>query len=777
MRELSIAYGASCHAKQWSNKTITFDELCERLQNTIRTPETVEDYKKMKKSERDQVKDKGGFVAGSLKGGRRKIEAVVCRSMLSADVDEAPKGFIDNYVSKAQYASCLYTTHSHTPTRERIRIIVPLTRDVTPEEYTAISRYFAKDWGIDYFDVCSYKPNQLMYWPTTPTNGEYVFKRIEGDWLDPDEVLAEHPEWRDISLLPTNINESVAKAHNYKKQQNPLEKKGVVGAYCRAHSITDVIEYELSDIYERSANNPSRYDFKKGESTAGVVIYEDMFAYSHHATDPAGGRLLNAFDLVRIHRFGDDKDSVSKMIEFALNDSAVNMELFKEKQEQASKEFENWEDGLERDKRGNIVNSLGNLQRILEHDENLTEIRMNRLADNIEVGAGVPWVKVSDFWRDEDDAQLVCYVDKKYGTFSARNFQIAVTKVSADRGYHPIIDYFNNLPEWDGIRRVDSLLIDYLGAVDNAYVRAVTRKTLCAAVARIYHPGIKFDSILVFNGPQGIGKSTFIFKLGGDWYSDSLSLTDMNDKTAAEKLQGYWLMEIGELAGMKKADVDRVKAFISRQDDKYRASYGRRVISHPRQCVFFGTTNTENGYLRDITGNRRFWNVKTPGGKERHPWELTNEEVRQIWAEALVLYRAGEKLFLDADLEVMARDEQSEALEYDDREGLVQEYLDTLLPDNWNEMDVYSRREFLEGGDNPTIPVGTAKRNEVCNMEIWCECFGKRKEDMTPSDSYRIAAIMSRLKEWEKSTARMTFPIYGRQRIYVRKGQKAVHNP
>ena len=169
--------------------------------------------------------------------------------------------------------------------------------------------------------------------------------------------------------------------------------------------------------------------------------------------------------------------------------------------------------------------------------------------------------------------------------------------------------------------------------------------------------------MLVLNGPQGIGKSTLIAKLGGPWYSDSVSLTDMNDKTAAEKLQGYWILEIGELAGMKKADIDKVKAFISRQDDKYRASFGRRVTPHPRQCIFFATTNSENGYLRDITGNRRFWTVKTPGTGSKKPWDMTAEEVDQIWAEVLVMVAQGETLYLDPKLESYSKAEQAEAMD------------------------------------------------------------------------------------------------------------------
>jgi hypothetical protein len=242
----------------------------------------------------------------------------------------------------------------------------------------------------------------------------------------------------------------------------------------------------------------------------------------------------------------------------------------------------------------------------------------------------------------------------------------------------------------------------------------------------------------------------------------------MNDKTAAEKLQGYWILEIGELAGMKKADIDKVKAFISRQDDKYRASFGRRVTPHPRQCIFFGTTNSQNGYLRDITGNRRFWTVRTPGAGRLKPWELTRDDVEQIWAEVLVLVESGEKLYLDSNLETYSQAEQASAMEQDDREGLVCDYLNLLLPENWDSLDVYARQEFVRDPDSPTQPKGTVLRMSVSNLEIWCECFGKRKEDIKPSDSYAIAAIMLHIEGWHKTDERRKRSIYGLQRLYIR---------
>ena len=768
MRDLHIAFGSSCQAKTWSNKKATFDDLKTRLCTTIRTPESVEEYAKYNKAQKEKVKDHGGFVAGVLKGGRRKIDAVQSRSMITLDGDRVPDDFVKTF--DPPYTCVMYSTHSHTPDKPRVRIVIPLARDVSTDEFVAISRYVADDIGIDYFDECSYRPNQLMYWPSTPSNGDFVYEEYNKVWLDPDDILATHPEWTDPTQLPTSSRESAAKVMTKKKVSDPLTKDGVVGVFNNVYyPISLAVDKYLSDVYDRT--DGGRYHFTESSSLPGVEVIEDKFIYSHHAKDPAYMRLCNAFDIVRVHKFGDmdDKASYAAMCDLAMKDEDVKAMFLKMKQADAAADFseEDWTRHLQyNSKTGELLNNLHNITLILQNDENLRGIVYNRLANGIEIKGEVPWDHPALFWRDADDAQLVSYLDSHYGSFSERNYRVALPKVADDRSYHPIHEMFENLPEWDGVPRVDTLLIDYLGAEDNDYVRAVTRKSLCAAYMRVYHPGIKFDSMIVLNGAQGIGKSTLIAALGMDWFSDSLAVSDMNDKTAAEKLQGYWILEIGELAGMKKADIDKVKAFISRQDDKYRASYGRYVTPHPRQCVFFGTTNSENGYLRDITGNRRFWNVAVTGEGRLKPWDITREEVEQVWAEAAILAKDGEQLFLDVRLEGIAKREQRAAMEQDEREGLVRAYLDTLLPDGWDDMDIYHRRDYYRDTDDPIRPVGKHERTTVSNMEIWCECFGKPKEDMRPADSYTISSIMERIEDWHKIPDREYLPIYGRQRVY-----------
>lgn len=432
-----------------------------------------------------------------------------------------------------------------------------------------------------------------------------------------------------------------------------------------------------------------------------------------------------------------------------------------------------WLGWLTRDSRGNVERSFANLCLVLELDPKLSHIGYNQFTDSFEATGPLPWREKPGPWRDSDDAQLMRYVDQRVASFPMSYYPQALAAQADRQGFHPVRQYFWNLPIWDEVPRVDTLLIDYLGAQDSPYVRAVTRKTLCAAVRRIYEPGCKFDNILVLSGPQGIGKSTLLSRLGMGWFSDSLTVSDMNDKTAAEQLQGHWLIEIGEMAGMKKAELEKVKAFLTRQDDKFRAAYGRRVSSHPRQCVFFGTTN-EEGYLRDLTGNRRFWTVPVTGQGSRKPWELDQATLDQIWVEALLL--AGrESLYLDPELEGRAREAQREALERDDREGLVRAYLETPIPRDWDRRDYGERvRWYLtptlaRSGETDLIP-----RERTSNLEIWCECFGEAKQRMSKKDSSAINAIMTRIEGWEKQASTARRGPYGPQRVYARSRQPSI---
>lgn len=482
-------------------------------------------------------------------------------------------------------------------------------------------------------------------------------------------------------------------------------------------------------------------------------------------------------DLVRIHKFGDDdvKKSFNAMCELAMQDDEVKRIAMEEKLAQAEADFNasdgDWMTRLKYQPRTGILeNSVYNLNLILNNDPDFANFAFNELANRVQITGPLPWERPEGnlFWRDADTAQLKSIIDIRYLPFSSRNHDVAFTKAADDRHFHPVRDYLNSLPEWDGIERVEDLFIRYLQADDTPYVRAVTRKTFAAAVARVYVPGIKFDCVPVLDGDQGIGKSTIVKDLvTSEYYSETLSLTDMDDKSGAEKLQGFWAVEIGELAGMKKADIEKVKAFLSTCDDKYRPSYGKVVESHPRQCIIIATVNGERGYLRDITGNRRFWIIKLHQKKQKKTWDFTPEYRAQFWAEAKEIWKSGEKLYLEGDLLEAAEEAQQSAMEVDERLGMVEEYLNAMLPDDWADMDLFQRRNFLQGSEfGMPEHKGVHRRTEVSNAEIWCECYGKSLQELKPTDSYSIAALMAQLPNWERTTSIKRQPIYGRQRLY-----------
>lgn len=365
-------------------------------------------------------------------------------------------------------------------------------------------------------------------------------------------------------------------------------------------------------------------------------------------------------------------------------------------------------------------------------------------------------------WTDADDAALRYYLERTYGLTGKDRIFDAVNVVALQNKFHPVREYLDGCV-WDGVPRVETLLVDYLGAEDTPYTRAVTRKALTAAAARIYDPGCKFDYMLTLRGRQGIGKSALIARLGGRWFSDSF--TTLQGKDAYEQVLCVWIMEVGELAGMRRAEAETIKLYISKQVDRFRPAYGRRTQEFPRQCIFIGTTN-EAQFLRDRTGNRRFWIVDTPNEPRRSLWdELTPETVRRIWAEAAELYHGGETLYLPPELESVARRVQESFEEENPREGIVQEYLERLLPEDWDTMDLPARRLWLEGTQE-----GTVRRRTVCTMEIWAEALGGCPDRLDRYDGKEIREIMERMPGWRRAKEKWkTIRPYGRQRFYERR--------
>ena len=781
-KALDVALGNSRKTKTWKNKTLQWSELLERLSTTTRTPETVAEYKAMSRDQQSDIKDVGGFVGGYCNNGNRSD--IRFRSILCLDADFADAELWDDWGLLYGHAAAVYSTHKHTPEKPRLRLVVPLARSVSPDEYQAIGRRVAATLGIDKFDDTSYQPQRMMYWPSTSQDGEYVFEYIDADFLDPDAVLATYHDWTDISSWPMSSRVADVVKKTAAKQKDPLEKGGLVGAFCRAYTIQEAIAEHVPTY--QPCSEPNRYTYTEGSTAAGVVIYDDRFSYSHHATDPTSMQLCNAWDLVRLHRFGEldadcnpdtkvsSRPSYKAMSEFATNDPATKRQIIADRMAEASEDFtapvggeKDWTELLKVTATGAIAQTIDNIVIILTHDPKLADrIALNEMEHNIVTLSSLPWrtVKGSSQWVDTDDAALRYYLEKTYGLAGKDRIFDAVNVVAQQRAFHPVREYLDGLA-WDEEPRLDTLLIDYLGAEDNAYTRAVTRKALVAAVARIYRPGCKFDHMLTLRGAQGLGKSSLIAKLGGDWFSDSF--TTLQGKESYEQVLGVWIMEVGELAGLKKAEVEQIKLYISKQVDRFRPAYGRRTQEFPRQCIFVASTN-ETQFLRDTTGNRRFWVVDTPEEPTKDIWDdLTPEIVDQVWAEAVERFRHGEKLYLTRELEAVARRVQESYEEENPRTGLVAEYLDRLLPEDWDERDLYSRRGWLE-----TNSTGTQKRTTVCTMEIWAEALGCNPDKFDRYAGKEIRDIMTQIKGWRyRGDNKKSIPPYGRQRYYERRDE------
>lgn len=786
---VTIAVGESRRSTQWKNKEVLWSQLVERLSIPTKTPETVDEYRGFAKSKRDEIKDVGGFVGGSLKGGRRKAEAIMQRRLLTLDLDDVPRNADpwDTVVLVLGCAAVLYSTHSHRPEAPRLRLVMPLSRPVSPEEYSAIARKVAQDIGIDMCDDTTYEPHRLMYWPSASINAEYRYEVEDGPWLNADEQLARYVDWHDPSEWPISSRRAEALHRLASHQESPLEKNGIVGAFCRVYDIHDAIEHFLPDTYEKYDDN--RYTYKGGSTSGGLVLYDNgVFAYSHHGTDPASGKLCNAFDLVRIHLYGNLDDDTSpgtpshKMPSFMkLQDEAMqipevreelakaNFERLKDRFDDPDEDYD-WVGQLTCNKNGKFDNTINNVQLIMEHDAGLRgKYFYDTFKERMTVCGDLPWCKLTDrmttTWTDTDDAGLRNFLEIKYEIVNTMKIGDAVLLAMQSCMRHPVREYLLSL-KWDGVARADTIFIDYLGAEDTEYTRTVTRKALIGAVARIMQPGCKHDHILVLVGPQGCRKSTTLAKLGKSWFSDSFYT--VQGKEAYEQIQGFWLIEMGEMAATRKAELESIKQFVSKQSDSYRAAYAKRTQEHPRQCAFFGTTNDDE-FLRDATGGRRFWPVTvTDKGRETGDY-FTAEIVDQVWAEIVMRYSAGENWYLDnAKIEAVARQIQDAHTEMNGKQGLLEQFVERLLPKDWATRNLSQRLAYWNDGFDDEKQAGTERRKAICALEIHCELFGGTVKDYTPQKTREYNAMLKRLPGW-KARSRINYgEIYGQQRGFVR---------
>lgn len=799
-RQIIISTGNSRKDLAWKQTTLSVAELYTRLSTPVRGTETLQEYSHFKKSQQDDLKDVGGFVGGSLSGRRRKSNNVTGRDIITLDFDNVPGWQTDMVIDKMNELNCsycVYSTRKHTPAAPRLRVIVPFDRTVTSDEYEPCARRVAAHIGIGMADPTTFEVCRLMYWPSCCSDSEFVYKTNDAPLISADFLLGTYVDWHDLTSWPQTPN-AVSYQRLAMKQGDPLEKGGIVGAFCRTYDICSAMDTFLPKIYDATDGDSDRFTYLGGSTTGGAVIYDNgKFLFSHHATDPCSGRLVNAFDLVRLHKFGDkDNDaapdtpvvklpSYKAMCDMALADKATVATLNREQHEQAMKEFEGmgveahsgedegaWAEQLQRTQDGKIKSTIDNVLIILDGDPLLkNKFALNKFAGRGEVLGALPWEKSTErrMWSDTDSNGLYWYMERFWGITSRGNIDSALDIHASEHAFNEVQDFIKSL-SWDGAERLDTLFIDYLGAKDTAYNRAVCRKAFTAAIARAMQPGCKFDNMLILSGPQGIGKSTLLDRMSKGWFNDSIRTFE--GKEASELLQGVWLVEVSELDAFRKSDVSRIKQFLSLRADRYRAAYGRHVKELPRCCVFFGSTNTTD-FLQDTTGNRRFWPVDV--GEQPHNknvWkDLTDDEITQLWAEAKARWQGGEPLYLTGMVEEEARIKQEAHREVSVREGLIEAFVEKQVPADWQRWTIDRRRDFWCGATHTADgkELELVDRDRIAAVEIWCELFNGNIKDMRPSDTREINAILARLSAWRRSDNPLRFGPYSLQRGFVKR--------
>lgn len=799
---LAISVGASRKTKTWRTEQITWSALIARLSETKRTEESQATYFAMSKSEQDNIKDVGGFVGGLLRDGQRRADTVISRQVIALDLDNASTFFWQEFSMLFSCTALVYSTHKYTDAQPRLRLVIPLSRPVDADEYVAICRKIAENFGLEHFDPTTFQASRLMYWPSTSYDATYFCASQDGEFLDADLMLNQYKNWKDRAEWAYSLHEmqqpkkAVEKA---KKVEDPLKKRGWIAAFCKAHLIPDAIDLYLSDVYEPVEGKDDRYTYIGGSSTGGAVVYEDKWLYSNHATDPVSQRLCNAFDLVRLHLYGelDSKTTITdpvklpsykKMLELCQNDDAVKAmyadveyrkKMAKKGQEIPDEVDTTWTQELDvNPKTGAYIASLPNQQCIMENDQNLKDIlAWDAFTERYRVTRQPIWrskLRTSKNWEDMDDSQLRYYIAKYYGIDNPGQLNAAVKNVAENHAYHEVRQYLQGLT-WDGVPRLDRLFIDYLGAPDTEYVRRITHKMMLAAVFRVFEPGCKWDTMVVLFGEQGEGKSRTLRLLGKNWFNESL--TSFEGKDAMELLRGSWIVEIGELAAISKSETEVVKQFTSKQYDTYREAYGHHVKEFARQCIFVGTTNKKH-FLTDATGNRRFFPIDVAKcNATKSPYDPNvSQEIDQMWAEAYQYYCDGEDITLGEELEEMGRIEQEKHEEHRSLAGIILEFLNTDVPENWYSFSQSERTTFLNGDKDEfgnKIPLGDHpfKRTRICLAEIFVECLGGSLDRFERRKLLELEDAMRKLKKYWKEVDTYDFgKPYGRQIQYVRIG-------
>lgn len=761
---LSIVTAPKRNSRHWTAGTISWDTI----RSWMLKPASA--------------KEAGNYVLGELRPTtvvhpgetakcgpqlHRRNFAVVTRSALTLDVDYPDEGFLERLTEwlPAGTACIVHTTFSSTPSEPRYRLLLPLARPVAPDEYVIASKAVMQALGVGCFDKTTDQPVRYMFKPAARKPDWFEWHEYGDQPLDPDPLLESFEE----DLAGKDLPKPGA------NKRDPFAIDGPVGAFNRVYQDDWQLLIERYELpYE--PDTADRWHLVGARSAAGMGVVAPGLVYSHHANDPAGGKACSAFDLVRLHLFGElDEDakpgtpinrlpSSTAMVDLARQDPRVLAEFvgadFDEEMDEVTEE-DSWKLHLRLTRAGQLVDCIENWDLVRKHDPVFGLLYFNEMSMAVEVSGDLPWRTLDQggpTFGSMDRAALAHHMERTYHLRPPRFLVDELVVTTAHKRYvSPVADYLRSL-KWDGVERLEECLP---GVRPTAYTRMVARKCMVAAVARALDPGCKWDHSLVLFGEEGLGKSWWIDKISRGF---SASLGPIGSKDTLLIMQRSWIMISDEGHSLRKADADVQKEFLTRTADVFRLPYERESIMHPRRCVIWGSTN-DDVFLRRQEGNRRFLIVHCED--EVNFAGITDEYVDQLWAEAMVLYQAGEALYLEGLEKLVARVEREQYVEEDALAGIVEHFLDTPIPNDWDTRSPDQRRMYLQDRADG-MASGSARIMQVCSAQIWAEALGKRLGDHRRTDLLEINAVLKRIPGWRQLPGRHRVPNYGPQLVFER---------
>lgn len=766
---LDLSVAPSVSSRRWEAATLTWERLVDRAHH----PEAV--------------KDCGGYVAGRLKGTARRKGQVEYRSAVTLDADAASET-LPAVVAGLGLRALVHSTYSHTRAHPRYRVIFPIMGPgLSEEEYPRVARGLMEALGEAQFDPGSTQPERLMFWPATAAPDEYEVVECQGETATAQGLL------RDFGGLGPTPD------HMPGSKRDPLGLPGVAGAFNRVYDMARAVtEFHLP--YDPVEGEPNRWHYTPAESEGGVIVYPDGYVFSNHASDPAYGRALSLFDLVALHVYGGEDRAAGvpqstapadrPSIQRAMREFAARPEIVTELVAADFADVDGDEDGAAlpewvrefhlHPKTGKPLDDVHNWDLLMRHDPVLRALARNEMDLTTVTRRPFPWRAVEagkdDALTNADRAQISAHLQRAYNMPRPAQEQLngVIDMVAQDHGFHPVVEYLEGL-EWDGVSRIET----YLPGAADAYTRRVARLVAVQAVARALNPGVKVDNCLILTGRQGLGKSWFVETMARGWTCTLGPIEGGGLRDTVMAMTRSWITVADEGFAMKKADAEALKQFVTLTHDVIRLPYAKEHVKLPRRQVIWGTTN-DAVFLRAQEGNRRFLIVEV--AEKLDFGKYSDEYVNQVWAEAVHIWKTSKheyglkdnpELFLSSEEEAAAESVRSMATEEDSMTGLIQAYLDTLVPENWVEMSPEERISWLRDAEQGIVS-GTHPISVVCSLEIWEIALQRERGKHSRVDILQITNALKQLPGWFGPMPKPTrLPFYGPQRVFARLDEPA----